>query len=265
MAPRISKFWTALSFLSLFPVIAAQAAEWHKQYQVGANPEFHLRASDASVTADVSSDGTISASITTRGVSFGNDGVRVIEHQSGDIVNLEVAEPSWTFGLGSYSIEIRVHVPRKLLLDIHTSDGDVTLRGMAGSLRVETGDGGIQGSDLAGNIETRSGDGDVHITGAFSGLRVHTGDGSAEIHALPATHLNSEWRVESGDGDVRLVLPRDLAADLRLHTGDGSIHVDLPVHLLGEKEDNNLRGQLNGGGTLIDVHTGDGSINISGS
>ncbi len=182
-------------------------AEWHKQYQVGPNPELHLRASDASVTADLSSDNNISAAITSRGISFGGDGLKVIEHQSGDVVNIELVEPSWTFGLGSYSVEIRVHVPRKLLLDIHTSDGDVSLRGMSGSLRVETGDGSIQGSDLAGDIETRSGDGDVHLTGAFNSVRVHTSDGSAEIHALPASRPDTEWRIESGDGDVRLFLP----------------------------------------------------------
>jgi hypothetical protein len=53
-----------------------------------------------------------------------------------------------------------------------------------------------------------------------------------------------------------------LAADIELQTGDGSIHPDMPVTVNGMQNEHELRGKLNGGGPLLRVHTGDGSISV---
>jgi hypothetical protein len=47
-----------------------------------------------------------------------------------------------------------------------------------------------------------------------------------------------------------------------LHTGDGHIDLDLPVTTEGKIRENEVRGKLNGGGNLLVIHTGDGSIRL---
>ena len=79
---------------------------------------------------------------------------------------------------------------------------------------------------------------------------------------MSANDLGEEWMLRTGDGSVSLELPENLAADLYCHTGDGHIDVDLPMTTEGRIKGNELRGKLNGGGKLITVHTGDGSINL---
>jgi len=75
--------------------------------------------------------------------------------------------------------------------------------------------------------------------------------------------MQADWRVETGDGSVRLNLPRNLPADLELRTGDGGIRMNLPVSVTGKQSENEVHGKLNGGGRLLTVRTGDGSITVS--
>jgi hypothetical protein len=50
-----------------------------------------------------------------------------------------------------------------------------------------------------------------------------------------------------------------------LKTGDGHISLDLPVTVEGQLAHNSIRGKLNGGGNLLSIHTGDGSIRLERS
>ncbi len=241
---------------------SAQAEEWSKHWSVNGKPELRVWTGDASVQIEAGSDNEISAVVRTRGISIGGSGIKITEHQDGNRVELEVREPSRHFNFGNRSVEIRVQVPKELMADIHTGDGSIKLRGLHGSMRVDTGDGSIDGEELDGGLDAHSGDGSLHIRGRFDDLRIRTSDGSVDIQAATGSHLRSDWRVETGDGSVQLGVPRDLAADVQLQTGDGSIHVDLPLTTEGTKEEHELRGKLNGGGPLLEVRTGDGSISL---
>jgi hypothetical protein len=83
-----------------------------------------------------------------------------------------------------------------------------------------------------------------------------------DIKANSGSTLADEWTMHTGDGNVNLALPGNLAADLYLHTGDGHIDVDLPMTTEGRIKENDLHGKINGGGKLMTIHTGDGSISI---
>ncbi len=241
----------------------AGAAEWNKSWSVGPKPELHVVAGDASVQMVAGQDGAIEATVKTRGWSIGDSGIRIIEHQSGNRVDLEVREPSTHFDFGMHSVGIELRVPHELMAEIHTGDGSITMRGVRGALRLDTGDGTIQGEDLDGSLTAHSGDGSVRLGGRFDTLEVHTQDGSVDIQAFHGSRMASDWKVETGDGSVHLGVPRDLPADVEMQTGDGSIHLDLPVTVNGMRNEHEIRGKLNGGGPVLRVRTGDGSIALN--
>jgi DUF4097 and DUF4098 domain-containing protein YvlB len=240
-----------------------RADEWTKQWQVTAKPELHVEADDASVSIEAGAGGEITAWVKTKGVSIGDSGIRVIEHQSGNRVDLEVREPHQHSSWGMRSVEVRVRVPEQLAAEVRTGDGSVHLDGLHGAIRVSTGDGSIRAEGLDGNFEAHSGDGSMHVRGRFDVLRVHTQDGSVEVQAAEGSQLRSDWQVETGDGSVRIGLPRSLAADVQLRTGDGSIHTDIPLNGKTTESEHDVRGKLNGGGSLLNVRTGDGSISLN--
>jgi DUF4097 and DUF4098 domain-containing protein YvlB len=252
-------------FTSALIPLRATADDWHKQWSVGTKPELRITAGDASVSVESGSERSIEATLTTRGISIGDSGVRVRGSQTGDRVEIEVRVPQTHFGFNMRSIRLEVRVPHSITGDIHTGDGSVKLRDLHGSIRADTGDGSIEADDLDGTLEARSGDGSMHVRGRFDNLQVHTQDGSVDIRALLGSRVQSEWRVQTGDGSVSVRIPPNLAANLELHTGDGSIHLDLPLTTSGTQNEHEMQGKLNGGGPPVVVRTGDGSISVGAS
>jgi len=252
----------ALSALVLMPCLM-RADEWHKRWPVAGKPELHVSAGDASVEISASDDNVVEATVITRGWAIGSAGVRITEHQSGDRVEIDIKEPGGMHIMfGEHSIRLEVRVPREQVSELHTGDGSIHLHGLHGSVRADTGDGTIQAEDLDGVLEAHTGDGSVHVRGRFDNLQLHTQDGSVEVDALRGSRVQGDWRVQTGDGSVRLSIPRDLALDLEMHTGDGHIHLDLPVTVSGQQSEHELLGKLNGGGPVLRVRTGDGSITL---
>src|SRR5262249_38241581 len=96
----------------------------------------------------------------------------------------------------------------------------------------------------------------------FDVLDLKTGDGRVNVRAASGSTIAEEWEVRTGDGSVNVEVPEDLAADLHLHTGDGHIDVNVPLTTEGRIKENDVRGKLNGGGRLMTIQTGDGSISL---
>lgn len=252
-----------VSFVALITALPqARADEWSHHWAVGSNPELHISAGDAAVTLEAANTNAIDATLTTRGWSIGGSGVQVTEHQSGSRVDLEIKVPPVHFNFGNRSIRLELRVPRELTGDIHTGDGSIALHGVHGNIHADTGDGSIEGNDLDGSLDVHTGDGSVHLAGRFDNLQLRTSDGSVDVTIEHGSKLASDWRVQTGDGSVRIRLPHDLAAELDLHTGDGGIHSDLPLTVTGLQSSHDIRGKLNGGGPMLTVRTGDGSISI---
>jgi hypothetical protein len=240
----------------------ASAADWIKRFSVSGAPELRVDSNDASVHIYAGASSAIEVRVVAEGWKIGSDEVRVTDHQVGNRVELEVRIPKGDWGVGSRSVRVEVRAPREMSAAIHTADGSITLEGLKGDARLATGDGNVTVEALDGSLDAKSGDGRIEVRGRFDQLNIWTSDGSVEAAIQPGSKLATGWRIQSGDGSVRLRLPPDLAADLDVHTGDGHISSQLPVAAFGSPSDSSLRGKLNGGGLTLTIRTGDGSIDL---
>ena len=243
---------------------AALADDWSKTFQISSRPELHVNVNDGSVTIRTWDRKEIEARVTTVRWKIPSD-VQVVEHQSGDRVELEVRMPHRMFMLNfgqRSSIQVELRVPREIRSDIRTGDGSIIAENLRGETRLSTGDGRIEATSLDGTLDAQTGDGRIIIRGRFDMLNLHTGDGSIEAEINNGSRITSEWSVRTGDGHVTLRLPATLSADLDVHTGDGHIQSDLPVTVSGSRSEHELRGKLNAGGPPLIVRTNDGSIRL---
>jgi len=64
---------------------------------------------------------------------------------------------------------------------------------------------------------------------------------------------------------ISLELPETFSEDVDLHNSDRHISLDMPITVEGRLGQNNIHGKLNGGGKLLTIHTGDGSIRLQKS
>lgn len=243
---------------------AAFAEEWNKSYQVGNNASLRVDTNDASIEVTRGVSNTISAHVIADGYSIGNTGVRVTERQDADKVDLQIHIPNqWGFHFNMHQgVRVEVQVPPEATLDLHSGDGHILVNGISGQARLDTGDGHITVQNFNGSLHGHTGDGHMTIDGVFTDLDLRTGDGHIDITVRPGSKLNGGWLIHTSDGRVDAHLPQDLAAELYVHTGDGHIQLDMPVTVSGGIERSRVRGKVNGGGPLLEISTGDGSIRI---
>jgi hypothetical protein len=248
---------------------AVQAEQWSKTYTLTGKPELRVETSDANISVDTWDQNTIAATVTTDNWKIGEGGVKVLEHQTGDSVELEVRLPHQVcficVNVHSHRVDVEIHMPREGRVNLRTGDGSIRLTSFKGTMEVQSGDGGQDIDGVDGILKARTGDGHLKATGRFDGLALTSGDGRIETHALAGSTVGSGWDLHSGDGAVTLQLPGSFAADVDLRTGDGRITLDMPVSVEGRLGSNNIRGKLNGGGNVLSIHTGDGAIRLEKS
>lgn len=247
--------------------ISARADEWSRTYTISGKPELRVETSDANITVDTWDQKTIEARVTTTHWKIGDNGITVLDHQNGDSVEIQVRFPhrNFVFDIGTRRVEIAIHMPREGKLNLHTGDGSIRLRDLRGDMDLDTSDGSQEITGVDGSLRAHSGDGHIDASGRFDLLDLSAGDGRIQARAMPGSTVASNWELHTGDGSVRLQVPEMLSADLDLHTGDGSITLDLPLTVEGKMGEKNIHGKLNGGGNIVRVHTGDGSIHLEKS
>ena len=251
-------------FTFAIAVFPARADEWSKTYHISGKPDLRVETSDANIRVTTWDQNTIEAKVITTRYKIGEGGIRVEERQTGDSVEIDVHYPHHNFNVdwGSHKVEIIIQMPREGKVNFRTGDGKIEVGGLKGEMDLHTGDGSINLDGVDGKLHATTGDGHIQASGRFDELALKTGDGHVDVRARNGSSLTGNWRLETGDGSVSLEVPGDLAADVDLHTSDGHIDLDMPVTTEGKIRQNDIHGKLNGGGSLLTIRTGDGSIHL---
>lgn len=257
------------SFLLILTVAAmaalpAYADEWSKTYSLTGAPDLRVETSDANIRVSTWDQNTIEAKVTTNRYKIGEDGIHIEERQTGNAVEIQVRYPHHGFSMdwGSHRVDITIQMPREGNVNLRTGDGRIEVAGLKGAMDLHTGDGSESLTGVDGKLHATTGDGHIQADGRFDELELKTGDGHVDVRAANGSTLSANWRLETGDGSVSLELPPSLSADVDLHTSDGHIDLDMPIVTQGTIRQNEIHGKLNGGGNLLRIHTGDGSIRL---
>jgi hypothetical protein len=277
----------ALAVLSSWTALAQDPDHsWSRTYAVTGKPTLILETSDAGLAFHPCGDCheiRIHVEVVGRNLSD----YRLEEGQSGDEVHFLFKELPH---LGAHIIwhkeqtRVTVESPTQLTLQARTSDGNVTLSGLQGDLRLTTGDGNVTLDHVSGNLRIQSGDGQVKISdadgaidahtsdgnlsvdGLFHALALYTSDGTLDVNLREGTTLAGASTIQSSDGSVTVRVPQSFAADFNVHTSDGHVDCALPLTIdhyqSGGGDGHALRGKLNGGGTPLTIHTSDGNVKI---
>jgi hypothetical protein len=252
----------------------ARAEQWSKTFTLTGKPNLRVTTSDANIRVDTWDQNTIEARVTAEGWKIGENGtgehgVRVIDHQTGDSVELEVRLPHTVcivcIHMPDHRVDVEIHMPREGRVNLRSGDGSIRLANLKGDMDLQSSDGSLEVERVDGTLKAHASDGHIKIAGRFDSLQLSSGDGRIEARALAGSTISSSWDLHSGDGSVTVQLPEAFAADVELHTGDGHIDLDMPISVEGQLGHNNIHGKLNGGGNLLTIHTGDGSIHVEKS
>jgi TonB family protein len=160
------------------------------------------------------------------------------------------------------------------LVSVRTGGGQIDFGEVRGSVRAQTGGGGIRIMYVSGPMEVESSAGSICLTRVAGTVRAATAGGSITAWINPdapssggTVHLAGLSQLTSGNGDIIVFLPRNLAADIDAvveSAGDQGIEADPALGLNLQRGQGTLRavGTLNGGGALLKLRTNSGKIRL---
>src|SRR5579885_1736586 len=176
--------------------------------------------------------------------------------QTGNSVRIGPIQDEWLRRHISISYEITT--PRQTRLRSRTGSGRQAVEGIQGPVDVRTGSGGVSVSRIASDVRAETGSGGMEASGVSGPITAQTGSGAVRLEQTTPGPVEAR----TGSGGVTLRLPSSGGYDVEAHTGSGSVTVDQPITLRGTMNRHELRGQIRGGGSLVRVSTGSGSVRI---
>jgi hypothetical protein len=237
-----------------FDIASGRASdEWKKTYTLAAGGRFEVKNTNGMVTIEQGTDDSTVEVRAERVVKASSDEaaqailkqLEMLEDVKADAVRLETRAPkSW--GRGGHEVRYFIKVPKSIRVDARTTNGGVRLNGIANEVSASSVNGGIKGEGLSGHIDANTTNGGVEI-------------GLTSLSDAGVT-------LETVNGGVQLQLPRTAKADISARVVNGGVHVedDLKLQQTGEKSRRRLDGQLNGGGSRVELSTTNGGIHITG-
>lgn len=154
------------------------------------------------------------------------------------------------------NVSLEVYVPTKSTCDVHSSDGDIVLKGLKADQKIHTSDGNISITDVTGNIKGRTSDGNINFKNVSGSLDISTSDGNVRGNLLA---LENSLKVRTSDGNIRISIPKNLGLDLDVR-GE-SLRIPLQ-NFSGNSTKRKINGTMNGGGKLVRLRTSDGRITL---
>jgi TonB family protein len=161
------------------------------------------------------------------------------------------------------------------LVSVRTGGGQIDFGEVRGSVRAQTGGGGIRIMYVSGPMEVESSAGSICLTRVAGTVRAATAGGTITAWINPdapsargTVHLPGLSQLTSGNGDIVVFLPRNLAADIdAVVESGGGRRIEADPALALEIQDRgsgpvHAMGALNGGGPPLKLRTTAGKIRL---
>ena len=163
------------------------------------------------------------------------------------------------------------------LVSVRTGGGQIDFGEVRGSVRAQTGGGGIRVMYVSGPMELESSSGSICLTRVAGALQAATSGGTITAWINPDTpagggnvRLAGASQLASGNGDIIVFLPRNLAANIDatvINGGERHIEADPALHLTMQASANgsgpvHAMAILNGGGAPLKLKTTAGKIRL---
>lgn len=162
-------------------------------------------------------------------------------------------------------------------VNVKTGGGQIDFGEVRGSVHAQTGGGGIRVMYVSGPMEVESSGGSICLTSVAGAVQAATSGGTITAWINPdatsgsgTVHLGGASQLTSGNGDIVVFLPRNLAATIDatvMAGGERHIEADPALHLMIQGPNNgagplHALATLNGGGAPLRLRTTAGKIRL---
>jgi Toastrack DUF4097 len=234
----------ALLFLAANLFAATEERSIHKTFPLNEKGTISVKNVQGDVTIRVWEKNEVDLRVTKRGPSQNLDLVEIAIESKPDVLRVESKYPRFRENT-DVTVTYELTVPaRASLNEVNNVNGGIDIIGVEGEIGISTVNG------------------PVDISGIKSGLSAETVNGT--IHAKWTEFpQRGEVTMRTVNGRLGLQLPGNVNADVQASSMNGSIHTDYPITVHRGFLSHKVEGRIGQGGATIELHTINGSIDIS--
>jgi len=179
-----------------------------------------------------------------------------VDHDSNHLEIRVEPRDKWTSWRDQPNVHFKVYVPGRTSCELHTSDGNVSLRGLSGRQQIRTSDGNISISEISGDISGHTSDGNINAQRIKGSVEVKTSDGDVAVDNIDGTVRSS-----TSDGNIKIT---KVKGDITARTSDGDIAFEVVSGSLDAvTSDGNVRGEFADLRNQVTIRTSDGNIDLA--
>jgi hypothetical protein len=143
-------------------------------------------------------------------------------------------------------------------INLATSGGSLDLNALEGVLHAITSGGNIKARNIKGELISQTSGGNVGLSDLSCSLEISTGGGNIDV---AIKEYGKYVRIDNSGGNIDVQLPKGTGVDLNLE-GD-QVHTTALNNFSGNREKDNIKGTLSGGGIPVKIKTHSGRIDLS--
>lgn len=151
-----------------------------------------------------------------------------------------------------------ITVPEKYNLELHTSGGSIDIADLTGNIDADTSGGSISVGNITGKVELHTSGGSITTEDIFGPIDANTSGGS--IRTTFAQQLTEDAELNTSGGSITAYLVSDIKIDINASTSGGRVRSEFDID--GRVKKTSVKGEINGGGPKLRLHTSGGSISI---
>ena len=155
------------------------------------------------------------------------------------------------------SISYEVVAPAATKLRARTGSGGESIEGIEGPVDASSGSGGVRVFRIQQDVRVSAGSGTIQLDSIKGQVSASTGSGGIRDDGVQAPVT-----ARAGSGGIRLRLNPNLGFDLHARTGSGGVFVGPAMTTQGRFERHEVRGQIRGGGSALNLSTGSGGVRV---
>jgi DUF4097 and DUF4098 domain-containing protein YvlB len=153
-------------------------------------------------------------------------------------------------------VSFRLQVPKETACDLRTSDGNVSIKGLTSDQKCKTSDGNLNISDIEGSVFASTSDGNISVKKVVGPVEVKTSDGNIQLE-----DIKGDAKAGTSDGNIGV---HRISGNTSVKTSDGDILFrDLSGSVTANTSDGNVSGNVLELKSELTVRTSDGNISVA--
>ena len=188
------------------------------------------------------------------------DALDCVVATDGDQLRLEATRPKGV----KASVSFILRVPAEANLSVESSNGRISITGIAAHVEARTSNGMIQCEQVSGSLKASTSNGAIEVADSNCEFDMRTSNGPVRYSGLVYGGNN---KIRTSNGGVRVVVPADQLTDIDAETSNGRIDCGIGSTEVRQQSKSSFEATVGQGDssrerTSISIRTSNGGVKI---